>query len=36
MDGTYFYLQKLMYNELQRRTYSIHKHHHLRHGLSNL
>ena len=29
MDGTYFYLQKSMYNELQRRTYSIHKHHHL-------
>ena len=29
MDRTYFYLQKSIYNELQRRTYSIHKHHHL-------
>lgn len=29
MDGTYLFLQKSMNNELQRRTYSIHKHRHL-------
>lgn len=29
MDGTYLFLQKSMNNELQRRTYSVHKHRHL-------
>ncbi|CAF2160544.1 unnamed protein product [Rotaria magnacalcarata] len=29
MDGTYLFIQKSMYNELQRRTYSTHKHRHL-------
>jgi hypothetical protein len=29
MDGTYLYIQKSRHNELQRRTYSIHKHRHL-------
>ena len=29
MDGTYLYLQKSANNELQRRTYSTHKHRHL-------
>ena len=28
-DGTYLYCQKSSNNELQRRTYSNHKHHHL-------
>ena len=29
MDGTYLFLQKPIHNELQRRTYFIHKHRHL-------
>jgi hypothetical protein len=29
MDGTYLYVQKSSHNELQRRTYSLHKHRHL-------
>lgn len=29
MDGTYLYIQKSGHNELQRRTYSVHKHRHL-------
>ena len=29
MDGTYLYIQKSSHNELQRRTYSMHKHRHL-------
>ncbi|CAF1543483.1 unnamed protein product [Adineta ricciae] len=29
IDGTYLYVQKSMNNELQRRTYSLHKHRHL-------
>lgn len=29
MDGTYLYVQKSANNELQRRTYSTHKHRHL-------
>ena len=29
MDGTYLYVQKSAHNELQRRTYSMHKHRHL-------
>ncbi len=29
MDGTYLYIQKSHHNELQRRTYSMHKHRHL-------
>jgi hypothetical protein len=28
MDGTYLYVQKSGHNELQRRTYSMHKHQH--------
>ncbi|CAF3330735.1 unnamed protein product [Rotaria socialis] len=29
MDGTYIYIQKSSYYEMQRRTYSLHKHRHL-------
>jgi hypothetical protein len=29
MDGTYLFIQKSAHNELQRRTYSMHKHRHL-------
>lgn len=29
MDGTYLYIQKSSNNEMQRRTYSFHKHRHL-------
>jgi hypothetical protein len=29
MDGTYLYIQKSSHNEMQRKTYSIHKHRHL-------
>ena len=29
MDGTYIYIQKSSNNEMQRRTYSFHKHKHL-------
>ena len=29
MDGTYLYIEKSSNNEMQRRTYSFHKHWHL-------
>ena len=29
MDGTYLYIEKSSNNEMQRRTYSFHKHRHL-------